>query len=184
MIISIPALPSGQGNKLREIRELKLVVEGKSEFWDDAGKSTTTVYLPMKQVADEEDDTTPFDSIPRQSIWPMRSPFSSPRVTPSFPAARLSSLPSLSIFVSPVGYHPATVPFSPIPSTASSSNPRSDGQKPLPRYTVKPKLARNVSQPDLSEDKLPSSLTSLLWRRSIPLHIRLSVFIDTDCRPL
>jgi hypothetical protein len=41
VIISIPALPSGQANKLREIRELKLVVEGKSEFWDDAGKSSS-----------------------------------------------------------------------------------------------------------------------------------------------
>jgi hypothetical protein len=51
VIISIPALPSGQTNKLREIRELKLVVEGKSEFWDDAGKLFACSFFST--IADE-----------------------------------------------------------------------------------------------------------------------------------
>jgi len=57
---------------MREVRELKLVVEGKAEFWDDAGKT-----FPNDSVvaADEQDDTIPQDCIPRPSTWPMPNHF-------------------------------------------------------------------------------------------------------------
>lgn len=36
--ISLPALPAALEGKIREVKELKLFMEGKSEFYNDAGK--------------------------------------------------------------------------------------------------------------------------------------------------
>jgi len=69
VIISIPALPAGQSNKIREIRELKLVVEGKSEFYDDCGEfSSAAQRISLTSQA----DTLLSDSTPRPSISPNR----------------------------------------------------------------------------------------------------------------
>lgn len=35
--ISLPALPAALEGKLREVKELRLFMEGKSEFYNDAG---------------------------------------------------------------------------------------------------------------------------------------------------
>ncbi|WWC68563.1 uncharacterized protein I206_102492 [Kwoniella pini CBS 10737] len=43
IIISVPALPASLEGRLREVKDLKLVMEGKSEFWDDHGR-----YSPMR----------------------------------------------------------------------------------------------------------------------------------------
>ncbi|WWC60381.1 uncharacterized protein I303_102953 [Kwoniella dejecticola CBS 10117] len=43
IIISLPALPAPLEGRLREVKDLKLVMEGKSEFWDDHGR-----YTPMR----------------------------------------------------------------------------------------------------------------------------------------
>nr|XP_019050465.1 hypothetical protein I302_00899 [Kwoniella bestiolae CBS 10118]OCF29395.1 hypothetical protein I302_00899 [Kwoniella bestiolae CBS 10118] len=43
IIISLPALPAPLEGRLREVRDLKIVMEGKSEFWDDHGR-----YTPMR----------------------------------------------------------------------------------------------------------------------------------------
>ncbi|OXG15400.1 hypothetical protein C367_05547 [Cryptococcus neoformans Ze90-1] len=44
--ISLPALPAALEGKLREVKGLKLFMEGKSEFYDDAGR-----YTPMRLYA-------------------------------------------------------------------------------------------------------------------------------------
>ncbi|KIR57534.1 hypothetical protein I314_06673 [Cryptococcus bacillisporus CA1873] len=41
--ISLPALPAALEGKIREVKELKLFMEGKSEFYNDAGR-----YTPMR----------------------------------------------------------------------------------------------------------------------------------------
>ncbi|WVQ65031.1 uncharacterized protein L199_003201 [Kwoniella botswanensis] len=43
IIISLPALPASLEGRLREVKDLKIVMEGKSEFWDDHGR-----YTPMR----------------------------------------------------------------------------------------------------------------------------------------
>ncbi|WVQ78789.1 hypothetical protein IAT38_000880 [Cryptococcus sp. DSM 104549] len=43
VVLSLPALPAPLEGRLREVRELSLVMEGKSEFWDDHGR-----YTPMR----------------------------------------------------------------------------------------------------------------------------------------
>ncbi|OCF56500.1 hypothetical protein L486_05350 [Kwoniella mangroviensis CBS 10435] len=43
IIISLPALPAPMEGRLREVKDLKIVMEGKSEFWDDHGR-----YTPMR----------------------------------------------------------------------------------------------------------------------------------------
>lgn len=39
IVLSLPNLPAGHEGRLREVRDLQIVVEGKSEFFDTAGKS-------------------------------------------------------------------------------------------------------------------------------------------------
>ncbi|WVQ93510.1 hypothetical protein IAU59_000584 [Kwoniella sp. CBS 9459] len=43
VIISVPSLPAPLEGRLREVRDLKIVMEGKSEFWDDHGR-----YTPLR----------------------------------------------------------------------------------------------------------------------------------------
>lgn len=43
----MPSLPSGYEGKLRELRELKLVFESKSEYWDDQGKFLFASWIPL-----------------------------------------------------------------------------------------------------------------------------------------
>ncbi|WWC88092.1 uncharacterized protein L201_002996 [Kwoniella dendrophila CBS 6074] len=43
IMISLPALPAPLQGRLREVKDLKIVMEGKSEFWDDHGR-----YTPMR----------------------------------------------------------------------------------------------------------------------------------------
>ncbi|KIR70773.1 hypothetical protein I310_05624 [Cryptococcus deuterogattii CA1014] len=43
ILISLPALPAALEGKLREVKELRLFMEGKSEFYNDAGR-----YTPMR----------------------------------------------------------------------------------------------------------------------------------------
>lgn len=38
ILISLPALPAALEGKLREVKELRLFMEGKSEFYNDAGE--------------------------------------------------------------------------------------------------------------------------------------------------
>ncbi|WVR03745.1 hypothetical protein IAU60_000740 [Kwoniella sp. DSM 27419] len=51
VLISLPSLPQSSKQQVREVRNLELLVEGKSEFWDETGRHTplrlwaTTVVL-------------------------------------------------------------------------------------------------------------------------------------------
>ena len=67
LTITMPSLPSGYEGKLRELRELKLVFESKSEYLDDQGESHSVSEVYGVELT-EQADTPHLESSSRHWI--------------------------------------------------------------------------------------------------------------------
>jgi hypothetical protein len=65
----MPSLPSGYEGKLRELRELKLVFESKSEYWDDQGQFLVIALDRPISKLNRQDDTLLLEFSHPHSTW-------------------------------------------------------------------------------------------------------------------
>ncbi|WRT65772.1 uncharacterized protein IL334_002721 [Kwoniella shivajii] len=132
IIISLPTLPVSLQGRLREVKDLKIVMEGKSEFWDDHGRytpvrlhtTTLTLATPSKPLLiPPQDPLKPFaDKIQLAVEFDMRLPG-------WLPPSHDSDMTTLSygvVTIAIVGWTEATTCSYSTPSTSTLSSFDSD----------------------------------------------------------